>query len=181
LNVVFILRELMLMSLLGGGQPPGATPPRDGATVQIDGCVFVDIEAANAKWANVVDVSGDISPFKEGICTFHVHQGHNDNGGGGGPFDPTDPPVYSVEITLFDDGATHKIGFQSRLATPYSMVSKLDILFNVTVPSDDYIQFDVGSVSFKSNDGSCQVGGWVSDRCFEFKNALTWERNRTTG
>lgn len=170
----------MLMSLLGG-QPPGATPPRDGATVQIDGCVFVDIEAANAKWANVVDVSGDISPFKEGICTFHVHQWHNDNGGGGGPFDPTDPPVYYVEITLFDDGATHKIGFQSRLATPYSMVSKLDILFNVTVPSYDYIQFDVGSVSFKSNDGSCQVGGWVSDRCFEFKNALTWERNRTTG
>jgi hypothetical protein len=110
-----------------------------------------------------VDVSGDISPFKEGTCTFHVHEYYNPNAGGGGGIggDPNFPSDYSVEITLYDDGATHRIGYQARLDAPYSMASKLDNLFVVT-PSDSNIKFTVGSVTFTSDDGSCSVGGWVS-------------------
>ncbi|KAJ7869984.1 hypothetical protein B0H13DRAFT_1049505 [Mycena leptocephala] len=160
-----------------GGQPPGATPPRDDDTSEIASCVSIDPNASNAKWASVVDVSGDISPFKEGTCTFHVHEYYNPNAGGGGGIggDPNFPSDYSVEITLYDDGATHRIGYQARLDAPYSMASKLDNLFVVT-PSDSNIKFTVGSVTFTSDDGSCSVGGWNhgADRQMDCGFPCTW-------
>lgn len=109
----------------GGGQPPGATPPRDDAQAEIAGCVSIDPNASDARWAGVVDVPGDISPFKEGVCTMHVHQWYNENAGGGPFGDPNYQATYSVEVTLYDDGATHKIGFKARTDAPYQMVSKI--------------------------------------------------------
>ncbi|KAF7336343.1 Glucan endo-alpha-glucosidase agn1 [Mycena venus] len=147
-------------TLYRGGQPRGATPPRDGGSSEVPACVDIDGQAAVQKYAGFPDVGSDSPPFNEGICTMHVHQWNNAESGGGGPFD--DPTVtYSVEVTLFDDGAAHKIGFLERTNAPVTMVSKLDQLFVVTpVQKGDYIQFQLGTQTFRSNDGSCSVGGW---------------------
>ncbi|KAF7337109.1 Glucan endo-alpha-glucosidase agn1 [Mycena venus] len=158
-----------------GGQPPGATPPRDDAQLEIAACVSIDPDASSAKWAGVVDVSGDYSPFKEGHCTFHVHQWDNVNSGGGNGIFGQGDAEYSVEITLFDDGPTHQIGFQARKDAPYDMVSKLDNLFTVT-PNGSDLDFKVGDVTFSSGDGSCKVGGWNhnTDRQMDCGFTCTW-------
>ncbi|KAJ6565182.1 hypothetical protein DFH09DRAFT_1157802 [Mycena vulgaris] len=145
--------------LYRGGQAPGSTPPRDTGPTEIAACIDVD-EAAGHQWDNFPDVSGDVSPFKEGVCSMHVKEWDNSESGGGGPFD--DPNrAYSVEVTLFDDGATHKIGFAERTNAPLSMQSKLDTLFDVTVvKSNGYLQFQLGTVVFESDDTSCSVGKW---------------------
>ncbi|KAJ7466489.1 hypothetical protein FB451DRAFT_1178633 [Mycena latifolia] len=160
-----------------GGQPPGATPPRDGTQAEIDNCVFVDPNASNAKWAKVVYVTGDVSPFMEGLYTMHVHQWYNANAGGGIFGDPNYQATNSVEVTMYDDGATHKIGFQSRKDAPYDMVSKIDSLFNVNpVESGGYIQFTLGTEVFRNDDGRCSVGGWDhgTDRQMDCGFTCTW-------
>ncbi|KAJ7653050.1 pectate lyase superfamily protein-domain-containing protein [Mycena rosella] len=159
-----------------GGQPPGATPPRDGDQGEIDSCVSVDPDVVD-QWAGVVDVSGDFAPFKEGTCTMHIHQYFNENAGGGTFGDPQYSATYSVEVTMYDDGATHKIGFQSRLDAPYNMVSKFDNLFVVTPVEDgDYIQFTLGDQTWRNDDGSCSVGGWDhgADRQMDCGFTCTW-------
>ncbi|KAJ7225020.1 pectate lyase superfamily protein-domain-containing protein [Mycena rebaudengoi] len=147
-----------------GNQPPGATPPRDGDKSEIDECAQIDPAKEASKWAKVPEVSGDVPPFKEGTCTMHVKQYNNNESGGGGPFD--DPNIsYSFEVTLFDNGAAHKIGVLPRTNSPVDMTSKLDTLFTVTAePNSDFIQFKLGSVEFRSDDGSCSVGGWDHGR-----------------
>ncbi|KAJ7300776.1 hypothetical protein DFH08DRAFT_828168 [Mycena albidolilacea] len=81
---------------------------------------------------------------------------------GGWPFgNPNYQATYSVEVTLYDDGTTHKIGFKARTDAPYQMVSKIDQLFGVTPVKDgDYIQFSLGTQTFRSDDGSCSVDGY---------------------
>ncbi|KAJ7207750.1 hypothetical protein C8J57DRAFT_1734138 [Mycena rebaudengoi] len=147
-----------------GNQPPGATPPRDGDKSEIDECAQIDPAKEAGKWAKVPEVGGDVPPFKEGTCTMHVKQYNNNESGGGGPFD--DPNIsYSFEVTLFDNGAAHKIGVLPRTNSPVDMTSKLDTLFTVTAePNSDFIQFKLGSVEFRSDDGSCSVGGWDHGR-----------------
>jgi hypothetical protein len=61
-------------------------------------------------------------PFKEGVCTMHVPQWYHENAGGGPFGDPNYQATYSVEVTLYDDGTTHKIGFKARTDAPYQMV-----------------------------------------------------------
>ncbi|KAJ7216702.1 pectate lyase superfamily protein-domain-containing protein [Mycena rebaudengoi] len=142
-----------------GPQPPGATPPRDGDRSEIDACAQIDEQAVLVPYAKFPDV-GDVSPFKEGGCTMHVQQWDNSESGGGGPFDPS-TASYSVEVTMFDDGAAHKIGFLSRANAPVDMKSKLDVLFNIAAAKNgDPLTFTLGSQVFKSDDGSCKVGGW---------------------
>ncbi|KAJ6557609.1 pectate lyase superfamily protein-domain-containing protein [Mycena capillaripes] len=146
-----------------GGQPPGATPPRDDAKAEIDDCISIDPAKSNAKWDGVVDVSGDISPFLEGWCTMHIHQWFNENAGGGPFGDPRFSATYSIEVTMFDNAATHKIGFLARVDAPLNMTSKLDNYFIVTPnEKDDDLEFSLGGTVWKSSDGSCSVGGWVS-------------------
>ncbi|KAJ7255773.1 hypothetical protein C8J57DRAFT_1655412 [Mycena rebaudengoi] len=160
-----------------GGQPPGATPPRDGEKSEIDSCISIDRNVSNQKLAKVVDVSGDFPPFDQGGCTMHVHEYFNANAGGGPFGDPHYQATYSVEVTLYDDEAAHKIGFMARTDAPYNMKSKLDALFVVTpVGSGDYIHFSLGTQTFKSNDGSCSVGGWDRgrDRQMDCGFPCTW-------
>ncbi|KAJ6584010.1 hypothetical protein DFH09DRAFT_1359936 [Mycena vulgaris] len=146
-------------SIAGGGQPPGATPPRDGDASEIDSCISIDPNASNKKWDGVV--SGDIAPFKESACTMHVHQWYNENAGGGPFDDPQYSAIYSIEITMYDSGAIHKIGF--------------------FVEDGDYIQFSLGTLTFKSNDGSCSVDGWDhnSDRQMDCGFSCVWGVART--
>ncbi|KAJ7079288.1 pectin lyase fold/virulence factor [Mycena belliarum] len=160
-----------------GGQPPGATPPRDGQTSEFDDCVIVDPAVSNAKWAKVVDVSGDYTPFKEGHCTMHVHQWYNANAGGGPFGDPNYQATYSIEVTMYDDGPTHKIGYVARKDAPYDMVSKLDQVFHVNPVEDgDYIEFTLGSTKWRNDDGSCQVGKYDhgADRQMDCGFTCTW-------
>ncbi|KAJ6556359.1 pectate lyase superfamily protein-domain-containing protein [Mycena capillaripes] len=147
-----------------GPQPPGATPPRDGDKSEIDECAQIDPDKARAKWDSVPEVSGDVAPYKDiGGCTMHIQQWDNSDSGGGGPFDP--PPgsgkSYSVEITIFDNGAAHKIGFLSRANAPLQMVSKIDSLLGVDPgTTDGPIQLTLGDQKWNTDDGSCSVGGW---------------------
>ncbi|KAJ7197310.1 hypothetical protein C8J57DRAFT_1262872 [Mycena rebaudengoi] len=154
----------------GSNQPPGATPPRDGDQSEIDKCAQVDPAKEAAKWAKVPEVSGDISPFKGGGCTFHVKQYNNKESGGGGPFG--DPNLeYSVEIMLFDNGAAQ------RTNTPVDMKSKLDIIFSVdAIQGGDYLKFKLGDKERRSDDGSCSVGGWdhFSDRQMDCGFLCVW-------
>ncbi|KAJ7919454.1 hypothetical protein B0H13DRAFT_2320436 [Mycena leptocephala] len=154
-----------------GGQPPGATPPRDDDSSEIPGNINIDPNASNQKFAGIVDVSGDISPFKEGWCTMHVHQWKNPRGGGGSPFDPPNSPwtgPFSVEITMWDNHVDpnpgNKIGFVARTnandPNALHMASKLDLVLIVTPEEEhDYIQFNLGALSFTSK-SNCRVGGW---------------------
>lgn len=152
---------------LGLPQPPGATPPRDGDKTDIDDCAQINVDAALNEWAPLPDVSGDTAPYDEnGGCTMHIQQWEDNDSGGGGPFDP--PPgtslSYSVEITMWDNARTHKIGFLSRAKAPLQMTSKLDSLFGVDPgKTGDPLLFTLGGAVWSSDDGSCSVGGWVSD------------------
>ncbi|KAJ7258468.1 hypothetical protein C8J57DRAFT_1720663 [Mycena rebaudengoi] len=147
-----------------GNQPPGATPPRDGDKSEIGECAQIDPAKAADKWANVPEVGGDVPPFKEGICTMHVKEHSNSKSGGGGPFDNPNFS-FSVEVTLFDNGGAHKIGVLPRTNSPVDMKSKLDTLPTVTAPdNEDFIQFKLGSLEFRNDDGSCTVGGWDHGR-----------------
>lgn len=93
----------------------------------------------------------------------HVKEYSNSESGGGGPFDNPNFS-FSVEVTLFDNGGAHKIGVLPRTNSPVDMKSKLDTLPTVTAPdNEDFIQFKLGSLEFRNDDGSCTVGGWVSD------------------
>lgn len=98
----------------------------------------------------------------------HVQQWSDSETGGGGPFDPpTSETSYSVEITMFDDGAAHKIGFLSRAIAPVNMKSKLDVLLNIAAAKNEGpLTFTLGSQVFNS-DGSCTVGRWVSKRGYQ--------------
>ncbi|KAJ7441930.1 hypothetical protein B0H11DRAFT_2348774 [Mycena galericulata] len=166
-----------------GGQPPGATPPRDGDTSVVPGNVTININAANAAVDGIVDVPGDFSPFFEGHCTMHVHQWKNPSNGGGSPFDPPQQwsGPYSVEITMYDNNR-NKIGYvpRSNADDPNSlhMVSKLEAVMVVTPEQEhDYIQFTVGDVSFPSDDSNyCKVGGWNhnSDRQMDCGFPCVW-------
>ncbi|KAJ7257396.1 hypothetical protein C8J57DRAFT_1472755 [Mycena rebaudengoi] len=139
-------------------------PPRDGDKSEIGECAQIDPAKAADKWANVPEVGGDVPPFKEGICTMHVKEYSNSESGGGGPFDNPNFS-FSVEVTLFDNGGAHKIGVLPRTNSPVDMKSKLDTLPTVTAPdNEDFIQFKLGSLEFRNDDGSCTVGGWDHGR-----------------
>jgi hypothetical protein len=170
---MFSLVILILnMNAVGGGQPPGATPPRDDDSSVIPGNVDIDPNASSQKFPGVPDVSGDLSLFKEGTCTMHVHQWKNPKQGGGSPFDPQNPWTgpFSVEITMWDDHVApnpgNKIGYVARTnandPNALHMTSKLDLVLIVTPEEKhDYIQFNLGALSFTST-SNCKVGGWVS-------------------
>ncbi|KAJ7241628.1 pectate lyase superfamily protein-domain-containing protein [Mycena rebaudengoi] len=136
---------------------PNTTPPRDEDAVIIDECAQIDPDASVSKWAAFPDVGGDVAPFKEGTCSMHIKQYS-----GGVIFENPNPLLpYSVEVTIFDNLNTHKIGVLAKTDTPVDMKSKLDSLFTIKVVTDgDYLQFTLGSLQFRSNDGSCNVGGW---------------------
>ncbi|KAF8215574.1 hypothetical protein K438DRAFT_1798886 [Mycena galopus ATCC 62051] len=97
----------------------------------------------------------------------HVHQWKNPKSGGGSPFDPPQSPwtgPYSVEITMWDNQNAHKIGYVARTnandPNALDMVSKLDSVLVVTPEEEhDYIQFNLGALSFTST-SNCKVGGW---------------------
>ncbi|KAK7052591.1 glucan 1,3-beta-glucosidase [Favolaschia claudopus] len=145
-----------------GHQPPGAIPRRDDEKLELDECAVIDPDKAGKKWDAYPEVGGDIAPYKDfGGCTMHIHQ-WGSSSGGGGPFDP--PPgqeSYSVEVTLYDNGPTHKIGFLTRTVAPVNMTSKLDRYFIVTADGEKGpLHFTLGDQKWQSDDGSCSVGGW---------------------
>lgn len=124
-------------------------------------------------------------PFATGTCSLHMTQWDSFDDEFGG-HDGENDGKYGCEVRIFDNaGSSHTIGWQVHTDcstdAPLSVNSKLENPMVVTPEAKgDYVQFTVGSVSFKSTDSSCSTGDWdgsddpeVSDRAFGTGPSLT--------
>ena len=106
-------------------------------------------------------------PYAKGTCSFHLDEWENCL--------PEDNDLFA-NITMYDNakkiiGQTDtsqggdSLGDPVNIKDPYSFVSKLaDPMVVVGEHENDYIQFTIGTLSWKSTDktgaASCTVGGW---------------------
>ena len=125
-------------------------------------CIFVSISATK----NAAPASPPPSPaYATGTCSLHLTENRS-GGANNDPFANSDtPPDYTVSIDIFDAkkanighhdsaaaGAGNGLGVDSKLS---------DVLVITPEARGDYVQFTLGSQSWKSSDdGSCSVGGW---------------------